>query len=156
MTEFTPPVVHSSSPEGTVSPHRLELVEVELVGGGRTVRFHQGLNIIQGDITTGKTTFVRLLRGMLATFPDEIAPEVEYLSAIRGRVFLGARLWQIYRPRTTTRDALVEVSEEEPDSGREGVALRLPVASKGRSYNSIFQPLVFRKHEPSPQARLRP
>lgn len=156
MTEFTPPVVHSSSPEGTVSPHRLELVEVELVGGGRTVRFHQGLNIIQGDITTGKTTFVRLLRGMLATFPDEIAPEVEYLSAIRGRVFLGARLWQIYRPRTTTRDALVEVSEEEPDSGREGVALRLPVASKGRSYSTFLLDQLNIPAVSVPQARTQP
>lgn len=120
-----------------VNQHRLELREVILVGGNRSIQFRPGLNIVHGDITTGKTTLVRLIRALLGTMPKDLAPEVSYIQAIRGRVTLGRRAWQIYRPRTTTAGALVEVSEEDPDADREPVSLRLPVSGADRSY-SLF------------------
>jgi len=137
VTSSTPPT-DPGQPDGPpTNSHRLELIEVELAGGGRKVEFRPGFNIIQGDITTGKTTFVRLIRAMLGTMPSGLAPEVDYLLAIRGHVVLGDRTWQIYRPRITTSTALVEVSEEHPQPDREPVALRLPVAGADRSY-SLF------------------
>lgn len=104
---------------------------------GRIVEFWPGFNIIQGDITTGKTTFVRLIRAMLGTMPSALAPEVNYVRAIRGKVKLGNRPWLIYRPRTTTAGALVEIGEEHPDPNHEAISLRLPVGGSDRSY-SIF------------------
>lgn len=141
---------------GPGDTHRLELNRVTLVRGGRTVEFRPGFNIILGDITTGKTTFVRLIRAMLGTFPDGLPPEVSLLQAIRGHVALGTKAWQIYRPRTTTSSALVEVSEERPDPNHEPVSLRLPVAASTRSY-SLF--LLDQLHIPAvsvPQARSEP
>ena len=138
------------------SLHRLELIEVELVGGGRSVTFRPGFNIIQGDITTGKTTFVRLIRAMLGTMPSGLAPEVDYISAIRGRVILGGRQWQVYRPRTSTSGALVEVSEEHPDRNREPVSLRLPVAGSGRSYSLFLLDQLKIPAVSVPQARNQP
>jgi hypothetical protein len=119
-------------------PHSLELETVDLVGGGRVVEFWPGFNIIQGDITTGKTTLVRLIRAMLGTMPSGLAPEVSYIRAIRGRVKLGGRSWYIYRPRTTTADTSVEVAEENPTSGNEGVSLRLHVGGSGLSYSTFL------------------
>lgn len=131
----------SETPDRSVSGrqsvrHRLEVSNIELVGGGRSVAFRPGLNVIQGDITTGKTTLVRLIRAMLGTMPSSLPPEVDLVAAIRGDVKLGDRNWQIYRPRTSTRGALVEVGEI-VDSEREPLAFRLPVAAAERSY-SIF------------------
>ncbi|WP_405141984.1 hypothetical protein OG589_32770 [Sphaerisporangium sp. NBC_01403] len=156
MNSSSSPVEPQQSGDVEASAHRLELIEVELVGGDRTVPFHPGFNIILGDITTGKTTLVRLIRAMLGTMPRGLAPEVDHLKAIRGRVALGNRTWQIYRPRTSVREALVEVSEEHPDPNCEPIALRLPVAGSNRSY-SLF--LLDRLTIPAvsvPQARNQP
>ncbi|GAB3155832.1 hypothetical protein GCM10027290_52610 [Micromonospora sonneratiae] len=118
--------------------HRLELIEVELVGGHPPILFRPGFNLIHGDQTTGKTTLVKLIRAMLGSMPKKLPPEVvEHVTAIRGRVYLGPAIWNVYRPRTTTADALVEVSEEEPAANREPVSLRLPVKGRTRSY-SLF------------------
>lgn len=116
---------------------RLELIEVDLVGTSRRIYFHSGLNIVLGAITTGKTTLVRLVRAMLGTMPSGLAPEVDNVKAISGRVYLGNGEWRLYRPRTTTSDALVEISEEQPTPSGEPTSYRLPVASKDRSY-SLF------------------
>ncbi|MBO0881061.1 MAG: hypothetical protein J2P17_12085, partial [Mycobacterium sp.] len=153
MTTTTEPERPDDSP---IDPHRLELRDVELVGGGRRVDFHSGLNIVQGDITTGKTTFVRLIRAMLGTMPKNLAPEVGYVQAIRGRVLLGERGWQIYRPRTTTADARVEVSEEHPDPNQEPVSLRLPAAGADRSYSLFLLDQLSIPAVSVPRARTEP
>lgn len=148
-----PPIPDNTEP---TYPHRLELLQVNLVGADRDITFNPGLNHVIGDITTGKTTFVRLIRAMLGTMPDDLPPEVGYVKAIRGHVALGNRTWQIYRPRTTTRDALVEISEEHPDPGREIIALRLPVARAENSYSTF---LLDQLHIPAisvPRARSEP
>jgi hypothetical protein len=118
--------------------HRLELLEIELIGGRPPILFRPGFNLIHGDQTTGKTTLVKLIRGMLGSMPKKLPPEViQHVTAIRGRVHLGTTAWSIYRPRTTTAEALVEVSEEDPAANREPVSLRLPVKGRARSY-SLF------------------
>jgi len=143
-----------------INPHRLELIRVDLIGGGREIAFHRGLNIVQGDITTGKTTLVRLIRALFGTVPQDMAPETDYIQAVRGHVLLGEGNWKIYRPRTTTRGAPVEVSEEfgpvGQRKGREPVSLRLPASSGEGSY-SVF--LLGRLGIPVvsvPQARSEP
>lgn len=154
---MTPTSRSTQEPAGPdPSRHRLELVTVELVGGGREVTFNPGLNLIIGDITTGKTTLVRLIRAMLGTMPAGLPPEVDYVSAIRGHVVLGSRAWQVYRPRTTTSDALVEVSEEDPETGREAISLRLPVSRSDRTYSTFLLDQLGIPSISVPQARSEP
>jgi hypothetical protein len=140
----------------TQSRGRMEIQEVELVGGHRTVRFRPGLNLIQGDITTGKTTFVRLVRSLFGSVPDSLPPEVDLLTAIRGKVVLGDAAWQIYRPVTTTANAPVEIAEADPPPGREPIALRLPAAGKERSYSLFLLDQLGIPAVSVPQARAKP
>lgn len=157
MTRPTPPPpAPDETTTSTTNAHRLQLLRIELVGGGRTVDFNAGFNIILGDITTGKTTLVRLIRALFGTMPDDLAPEVDYVHAIRGHVVLGYRAWQIYRPRTSTSDAVVEVSEEHPDSNREVIALRLPVAKSDRTYSTFLLDQLQMPAISVPQARSEP
>lgn len=109
------------------SPHLLQFIDVELVGGGRAVSFDPSLNFITGDITTGKTTLVRLMKAMVGSVPKQLPPECETVSGLRGGVMLGAGEWQVYRPLTLDRKAPVEVSAEKPDT----LALRFPAAGEG-------------------------
>ncbi|MEV0733862.1 hypothetical protein [Polymorphospora sp. NPDC050346] len=139
-----------------VHPHRLELLQVDLVGGGREVTFNAGLNHIVGDITTGKTTFIRLIRALLGTMPKDLPPEVDYVDAIRGHVMLGDRAWKIYRPRTTTSDALVEISEDENEPGREALSVRLPVARSTHTYSTFLLDRLKIPEISVPQARTDP
>ena len=84
MTGPTPADTH------TPSRHRLELVEVELIGGRPPISLNPGFNLIHGDQTTGKTTLVRLIRAMLGSMPKKLPLEVvAQVTAIRGRVYLG-------------------------------------------------------------------
>ena len=47
----------TEQPSDVTTRHRPPTVdEIELVGGFRTVAFQHGLNLVRGDITTGKTT----------------------------------------------------------------------------------------------------
>ncbi|MFC7481496.1 hypothetical protein ACFQX7_17670 [Luedemannella flava] len=93
---------------------------------------------------------------MLGTMPDGLPPEVDYVTAIRGRVILGTRAWQIYRPRTTTSDALVEISEEDSDPGREVFSIRLPVARSDRTYSTFLLDQLQMPVVNVPQARGEP
>lgn len=146
----------SASAIGSTSPHRLELEQVVLVGGGREVPFHPGLNIIQGHITTGKTTFVRLLRALLGTLPDDLPPEVEYVSAIRGRMILGAKGWVVSRPRTSTASALVDIIEDLPAPGKEPEVFRVPVSGRGANFSTFLLDHLSMPVVSVPAARTRP
>jgi hypothetical protein len=111
--------------------HDLRLQEIDLVGGSRTVEFKQGLNLVRGDITTGKTTLIRLIHAFLGSIPGNLPPETAAVRAIRGRVLLGAQAWNIYRPMVTTNEAPVEVASIATDEAGEGLAVRLPAAGQG-------------------------
>src|SRR6266516_2916491 len=156
MTTPVPPSNAELTSDSSASAHCLELEKVELVDGNRDVHFHPGLNIIQGHITTGKTTFVRLLRAMLGTVPDDMPPEVEYVRAIKGRVRLGDRSWTLYRPRTTTANALVEAIEDVPIAGHEPTVLSLPVSGRGETYSTFLLGSLSMPTVSVPTARSRP
>lgn len=108
--------------------HLLQVDRIELVGGGRSVSFQSGLNFIRGDITTGKTTLVRLLRGLIGNIPTSLPPETAEVRALSGEVVLGSRIWEIYRPTVTTVTAPVEVAQKD---STDGVALRLTATGSG-------------------------
>ncbi len=111
--------------------HDLRMDEIDLVGGSRTVRFQPGLNLIRGDITTGKTTLIRLIHALLGSIPSNLPPETAAVRAVRGRMLLGTQAWNVYRPMVTTNDAPVEVASIPAGDGGEGLAVRLPAAGQG-------------------------
>ena len=100
----------TEQPSDLTSRHDLRLDEIELVGGSRMVSFQQGLNLVRGDITTGKTTLIRLIHALLGSIPSNLPPETGAVRAIRGRLLLGAQSWNIYRPMVTTNETPIEVA----------------------------------------------
>lgn len=138
--------------------HVLRLNRVDLVGAYRDVKLLPGLNIVRGDITTGKTTFVRLIRALLGAIPNGLPPETASIRSISADLILGDRGWQVLRPMVTTKDTPVEVAEKTadlrgsledraPEILDPGVALRLPAAGTGGFGEFLLQqvgvPVVF-------------
>lgn len=121
----------TEQPSDVTTRHDLRLDEIELVGGFRTVAFQHGLNLVRGDITTGKTTLVRLIHAFLGSIPSNLPPETGTVRAIRGRALLGAQSWNVYRPMVTTNEAPVEVASVPTQEGVEGLAVRLPAGGQG-------------------------
>ncbi|MGV0037113.1 hypothetical protein [Mycobacterium colombiense] len=117
------------------SPHRLRVERIELLGGSRVVNFRAGLNLVRGDITTGKTTLIRLIRALLGAIPRHLPPEAAALRALRGEVVLGQRTWNVYRPMVSTVDVPIELAEAlesaEGEANVEPIALRLPATGRG-------------------------
>jgi hypothetical protein len=113
------------------SQHLLRVELIDLVGGGRNVTFQAGLNLVRGDITTGKTTLIRLIRALLGSIPRHLPPETENVRALRGRVALGARTWNIYRPMVSTAETPVEVAVVGAENDEDTLAMRLPAAGAG-------------------------
>lgn len=118
--------------------HLLQLDEIDLVGGSRVVEFRPGFNVIRGDITTGKTTLVRLLRALVGTVPSQLPPEVALVRFLRGRITLGTSQWGVLRPLTTTRDAVVEVARRRPGTENFDETLRLPASGSDGSYSRFL------------------
>jgi hypothetical protein len=135
---------------------RLEVEAVELIGGGRRVYFGPGLNLISGDITTGKTTFVRLLRGLLGTFPSNMAPETNRIEALAGTLLLGSRQWQIYRPRSAASSTPVQLTETTLHQDGQPLSLRLPAAGRQDSYSTLLLDQLSIPVVSVPQARSKP
>jgi len=109
--------------------HTLRVTGLELIGGWRRVDLLPGLNVVRGDITTGKTTFIRLVRAFLASIPKHLPPETAQIRGLRGNVVLGDHAWDVYRPLVTTAGTPVEVASSA--QGDDGVALRLPASGEG-------------------------
>lgn len=138
--------------------HVLRLNQVDLVGAYRKVDLYPGLNIVRGDITTGKTTFIRLIRALLGSIPKHLPPETASIRSIAADLDLGERSWQVLRPMVTTKETPVEAAEVLEDGARGaggGVALRLPAAGAGGFGEFLLQqlgvPVVF-----VPKARTDP
>ncbi len=156
MNNGEAPVPVDRRTSGDTRSHRLKIDEIDLVGGSRNIPFKPGFNVVIGDITTGKTTLVRLIRALLGTLPSSLPPEVQYVSAIRGEVQLGTETWQIYRPRTTSSGAIVEVSETYTQHLREPLSLRLPATAAGGSYSQFLLDRLSIPNVSVPQARSEP
>lgn len=104
----------------------LRIEELNLVGAGRRLLMAPGLNVVAGDITTGKTTLVRLIRAFLGTVPKNLPPETSRVERLAGRIATTRGSWNVARPLVTTDTALVDISNED-------TALRLPAARPTRT-----------------------
>lgn len=106
---------------------RLRIDQIDLIGAERRVEFQPGLNIIKGPITSGKTTLLRLCRGLLGSglggFPVEVRQNV---SSIAGKVTLGEQAFSIIRPFVTTPTAKVDIASVDQ-------SLRLPATRQDAS-----------------------
>ncbi len=126
----------------TSTTHELSIELVELVGDSRSIRLLPGLNLIRGDITTGKTTLVRLLHALLGSVPKNLPQETAAVWAVGGRVRLGPERWDIYRPLVTTSNTPVEVAQVKTGT-TDALALRLPASGEGGYDEFVLAQLGF-------------
>lgn len=93
---------------------QLQVDSIDLVGGDRHVELVPGLNVVLGPIATGKSTFVKLLRALFTSIPDDLAPEVTAnVTAVRSACTISSRRWNILRRLVSTDTSLVEIVGED-------------------------------------------
>lgn len=99
---------------------KVRLNSVALVGTSRAVQFTSGLNVIEGPISTGKTSLMRLLAVVLGAAYDGITPEIDQaVTDLAADMLIGDRDFGVVRRLVTTDSAPVQIAGD-------GVALRLP------------------------------
>ncbi len=99
---------------------RLRLNSLALVGTSRSIEFTPGLNVIEGPISTGKTSLMRLLSTVLGAGYEGITPEVDQaVTDLAAKLVIGARDYVVIRRLVTTDTAPVQIAGD-------GVTLRLP------------------------------
>lgn len=91
---------------------RLRVGRVALVGTSREVTLEPGLNVVLGDVTTGKTSFMRLLRVLLGSDYDGIIPELKRVSHLSGELQIGNGQISIVRRLTQTNTARVDIAAD--------------------------------------------
>jgi energy-coupling factor transporter ATP-binding protein EcfA2 len=110
---------------------RVYINKIKLLGTNREFSLRPGLNIITGSITTGKTTLIKCLRGLLGSnlkdFSREARNNITYLA---GEILIGDNAYEIIRPFVMTNDAMVAISGENE-------AKRLP-SIRGRSDQETY------------------
>ncbi|WP_031096292.1 hypothetical protein [Streptomyces sp. NRRL S-15] len=136
--------------------HTLMVLHVDFVGAGRSVVLRSGLNLVHGNITTGKTTFVRLLRALLGTVPSGLPSETEAISDIRAELLLGSREWLVSRPLVVTRTAPVDVAEKLETEDSAPSAFRVPAAGSKASFGRFLLEQTGIPVVSVPQARSKP
>ena len=135
----------------------LQVHSLQLVGGQRELTFNLGFSVVQGTITSGKTTLVRLIKGMLGRIPTHLPPETGVIRNLRARIQLASETWILDRPLVTTNTAIVTLSRREAtdplacssyDLTREDVivdAIRLPAISPTASEQQTYRSWILRK-----------
>jgi hypothetical protein len=99
---------------------RLRINSISLVGTSRSIQFTKGLNVIEGPISTGKTSMMRLLAVVLGAPHDGITPEVDRaVSELAADLRIGERDFAVVRRLVKTDTAPVQIAGE-------GIAMRLP------------------------------
>lgn len=111
---------------------RVRVRHIALRGTDRVYSFEPGLNIIQGEIATGKTSLMQLIHGLFGSSLENLIPEIQQqVTHIEGSLVIGDEEFVVVRPVTSTSTAKVEVA------GRIE-ALRLPAlaldATADRTY----------------------
>lgn len=102
---------------------RARVDSIALRGTSRRYEFAPGLNIVQGEIATGKSSLLQLIHGLFGSSLENLIPEIqEHVSHIEGSLVLGNEAYRVIRPVTSTATAKVEIAGE-------NVALRLPALS---------------------------
>jgi energy-coupling factor transporter ATP-binding protein EcfA2 len=99
---------------------KLRIERLILDGGNREVNLKSGLNVITGPIASGKTTMVKLLRGLLGASLNNLPPEAKLVTTLVGQLVLNDKVYSVARPNVTTTTARVDVAGETE-------AVRLPV-----------------------------
>ncbi|MBZ5530337.1 MAG: AAA family ATPase [Acidobacteriia bacterium] len=103
---------------------KVALNQISLVGTDRKVAFEPGLNIITGPIASGKSTLLRLCRGLLGAGLDNLIPEVrEHVNALAGDLLIGDSHISIVRLAVSTKTAKVDIATGSS-------ALRLPAMER--------------------------
>lgn len=119
--------------------HSLRMIKLSLVGGSREVDFYPSLNVVTGEISTGKSTFVRLIRSFLGSVPSNLPEETERVRGLRGSVAIHGQIWDIYRPLTQLGTAPVEIAQQATaNSNFEPSAFRVPAAGVDASYSRFL------------------
>ncbi|WP_371799151.1 hypothetical protein OG963_15275 [Streptomyces sp. NBC_01707] len=136
--------------------HTLMVLHVDFVGARRSVALKSGLNVVHGNITTGKTTFVRLLRALLGTVPSGLPSETDAISDIRAELRLGGREWLVSRPLVVTRTAPVDVAEKFETVDSEPAAFRVPAVGSKASFGRFLLEQTGIPVVSVPQARSKP
>lgn len=145
----------SAGARGTGS-RNLTVLSVDFVGGNRSVAMNRGLNLVHGNITTGKTTFVRLMRALLGTVPSGLPAETEAISYIRAKLDVNGQLWEVNRPLSGTRTAPVDLVEVLEEGDREPRTLRLPAVGSAASFGRFLLDQLDIPAVSVPQARSKP
>jgi hypothetical protein len=89
---------------------RLRVNRVSLVGTSRTVKLSSGLNVILGDFTTGKTSFMKVLRVLLGSEYDGIIPELQRVSHVSGELQIEDEEISVVRRLSQTSSARVDIA----------------------------------------------
>jgi hypothetical protein len=90
---------------------KAQVRRLELIGANRQVSFSPGLNIVTGPITSGKTSLLRLCRGLFGGPLDRMPVEVrEHVVAVTGEIQIGESSYAIVRPQSTRPSARVEIA----------------------------------------------
>jgi DNA repair exonuclease SbcCD ATPase subunit len=98
---------------------RAAIKRLRLNGTGREIEFSPGLNVIRGEIGTGKSTVLRLIYGLFGGGYDDLIPELRSVASIEGQIILGDSEFRIVRRPVSTLNAPVEIDGS-------GESLRLP------------------------------
>lgn len=133
---------------------RFRINSLALVGTSREVKFAPGLNIVEGPISTGKTSLMRLLAIVLGNAYSGVTPEVDRaVSQLASSLTIGERDFSVVRRLVTTPTAPVEIAGD-------GVAERLPAmrpdATSSRTYGTWLLDVLGLPTLRVPQAPTRP
>lgn len=95
---------------------KLTVASIELVGTNRQVEFSSGLNIITGQIATGKSTLLNAIRALVGANWQPFTPELRATtSGVRGIVAVGENEYSIFRPLSSSGRSLLEIREVDGD-----------------------------------------
>lgn len=92
---------------------KVEVHKLGLADTSRTIEFRDGLNIVYGPISTGKTSVLRLCRMILGAAVPSLPPEVQALAGTTAEVTLNSERYQIFRSMSRADTAIVEVAGAE-------------------------------------------
>ncbi len=120
---------------------RLRIESIRLIGADRHFQFEPGLNIIVGSIATGKTTLQRCMRGLLGSGLENFSHEAKKaITSIAGELLIGDQKYDVVRPFTSTRTAIVDVAGNTE-------AYRLPALQLTANYATTYGNWLLRKLE---------
>lgn len=109
-----------------------------LAGTTRQIEFLPGLNVIRGEIGTGKSTVLRLVYGLFGGGYDDLIPEMSGVAMVEALVLLGDRQYRIARRPVSTLSAKVDIHGD-------GETARLPAEEGDSPDTETFKQWVQQK-----------